>query len=110
MAQNQSSQLPPPEHGNIRLIIYRPTNNSDSLFLEIPTPVPGSLCVHPRKYLRYLGWCILGVEGYVVMDSPISEDGIGDEGPLEDQGVYCYRTTDEDPEGLFSSSMLPSFL
>jgi hypothetical protein len=34
------------------------------------------------------------------MDSPLSEDGIGDEGPLEDQGVYHYRTTDEDPEGL----------
>jgi hypothetical protein len=33
------------------------------------------------------------------MDSPLSEDGIGDEGPLEDQGVYHYRTTDEDPEG-----------
>jgi hypothetical protein len=82
-------------------IIYRPANNSDSLFLEIPTPVPESLCVHPRKYLRYLGWCIQGVEGCVVMDSPRSEDDIGDKGPLEDQGIYRYRfTTFEDPEGL----------
>jgi hypothetical protein len=35
------------------------------------------------------------------MDSPHSEDDIGDEDPLEDHGVYRYRfTTFEDPEGL----------
>jgi hypothetical protein len=42
------------------------------------------------------------------MDSPFSEDAIGDEGPLEDQGVYRYNTTD-DPEGLssFIASVIP---
>ncbi|KIM40028.1 hypothetical protein M413DRAFT_36366, partial [Hebeloma cylindrosporum] len=32
-------------------------------FLEIPINIVTSLCKTPRKYLRYLGWCVLGVEG-----------------------------------------------
>jgi hypothetical protein len=101
MAQKQSFQLQPPEQGNIRLLIYRPTDSQDSLYLEISTPIIASLCRRPRKYLRYLGWCILGIKGHVAVDYPYSEDDIGYEGPLEDQGVYryCY-STDGDPEGL----------
>jgi len=47
--------------------------------------------VRPRKFLRYLDWCILGVEGNIAMDSPQSVDNIGDTGELIDQCVYHYR-------------------
>ncbi|KAH9973565.1 hypothetical protein BGW80DRAFT_245456 [Lactifluus volemus] len=83
------AQLPDPER--IRLILYRPSDNSDPLCLDIPTSAPASFCLHPRKYLRYLGWCVLGIEGHVAKVSPgEAVDDIGDEGTLEDQGVYQY--------------------
>ena len=41
----------------------------------------------PRKYLRYLGWCVLGVDG-VLKDEP--GNGIALDGELVDQGVYHY--------------------
>jgi hypothetical protein len=84
-----------PEQGNIRLIIFR------EFHLEIPGSIPPLLCNRPRKYLRYLGWCILGVEGRVAMNHPRPEVNIGDEGPLEDQGIYRYDySSDEVPAGL----------
>jgi hypothetical protein len=101
MAHSQSPERQAPEQGKIWLILYSPEDNSDSLYLEIPMNIFPSLHRLPRKCLRYLGWCILGVEGRVAMDSPHSEDDIGDEGSFEDQGVYRYRyNTDGDPEGL----------
>ena len=114
MEHNQSFELPPPEHGKIRFILYRPAKSSDSLFLEIPTSIPSSSCLRPRKYLRYLGWCVLGVEGRVWMDFPHVEHCIGDEGPLEDQGVYRYYTYElenrDDSEGLTSSFISTSII
>ena len=87
--------MPPrsrPEPTKIRLILYNPPENLlPPFFLDIPIGVINTLCIRPRKYLRYLGWCILGVDGHVGMDSPSSEDNIGDEGTLVDRGVYHYR-------------------
>lgn len=97
--QSPQPQVQAPKQGKIRLILYSPANSADSLYLDIPTSIPTSLCQHPRKYLRYLGWCILGVEGLVSMDSPDSEDNIGNEGTLEDRGVYRY-SYNGDLEGL----------
>ncbi len=76
-----------PQQGNIQLIIHEPTDDSLTLYLEVPISHLGPLCQHPRKYLRYLGWCILGIEGHVAMDSPESVNNIGDIGDLENQGV-----------------------
>ncbi len=36
----------------------------------------------------------MGIEGHVALDSPHSVDDIGDDGGLEDQGVYDYRTAE----------------
>jgi hypothetical protein len=80
-----------PQQGKLRLIIY--TLRKKSFYLDIPIAIPGLLCTRPRKYLRYLGWCILGIEGRIAMVLPSPEDDIGDEGSLEDQGVYRYRYT-----------------
>ena len=109
MAHSQSPQQLAPEQGKIRFILYRPADSLDSLYLDIPTSIPPLMCQRPRKYLRYLGWCILGVEARVAMDSPYSEHDIGNEGSLEDQGVYryCYNS-DGDLEGLsFSIYIVP---
>jgi hypothetical protein len=54
-----SSQSP---SGFIHLILL---SQEDPLYLEIPTAIVKEVCLKPRKYLRYLGWCILGVIGDV---------------------------------------------
>jgi hypothetical protein len=59
----------------------------DSFYLEIPIAIVPTLCIRPRKYLQYLGWCVLGVIG-------VLQDGQGNKialnGKLIDQGIYRY--------------------
>jgi hypothetical protein len=89
---------PTPKPGNIWLFLYRPSNsNADKPFyLDIPVHIITRLCQHPRKYLRYLGWCILGIEGQVTRQG----EDIGDRGVLADQGIYDYVCA---PAGLSRS-------
>ena len=102
----KNSQLGQPQEGNIQLIVFRPASDSPTLYLEIPLFHLAPLCKYPRKYLRYLGWCIMGVEGYVARDSPWPVDDIGDEGALEAGHVYSFRL----PEGLPFSPASTLFL
>ena len=96
MPRIENSQLGHPQEGNTQLIVVKSLNDSPALYLEIPLNHLDSLSERPRKYLRYLGWCIMGVEGHVAMDSPRPANDIGDEGLLEAGAVYSYRI----PEGL----------
>lgn len=52
-----------------------------------------TVCLHPRKYLRYLGWCILGVVGELLDDE---KNKIALEGELLDRDAYEYRIPDRD--------------
>ena len=71
-----------------------------------------SLCLQPRKYLRYLGWCILGVIGDV---SDEQGNVIALDGELIDQGVYHYIVPEGqnilahavDPEAIRQRSQVP---
>ena len=87
------SSKPTPSPGSIHLILFR-RENEDPFCLEIPTHIIITACKSPRKYLRYLGWCVLGVEGTLV-------DGQGKEVPLSgaptDQGIYQYLVPGENP-------------
>lgn len=94
MPRIENSQPGQPQEGNIQLIVIRAINDSPALYLEIPVNHISLLSVHPRKYLRYLGWCIMGVAGRVAKDSPQPEDNIGDEGDLEAGDVYSYHTAE----------------
>lgn len=54
-----------------------------------------TLCLNPRKYLRYLGWCVLGVEGNLGDERGVE---VALHGQLTDQGVYVYLIpSDENP-------------
>jgi hypothetical protein len=99
MPRIDNSQLGQPQEGNVQLIVLRPPDGSLALYLEMPILHLKSLCIRPRKYLRYLGWCIMGVDGRVARDSPQPVNDIGDEGELESGSVYSYRI----PEGLYPS-------
>ncbi|KAF7345562.1 hypothetical protein MVEN_01574900 [Mycena venus] len=39
------------------------------LYLDVPVRVATSLCLYPVKYLRYLGYCILGIGGTIATDN-----------------------------------------
>jgi hypothetical protein len=57
-----------------------------------------------RKYLVFLGWCILGVQGQLALED--GGDGIPTNGlSLENQGIYYYVA---DVGGKFSSTVLPT--
>jgi hypothetical protein len=102
----EDSQLGQPKQGNIQLVVLRPPNGSPTLYLEVPMAHLAPLCTRPRKYLRYIGWCIMGVEGRVARDSPLPIEDIGDEGGLESGSVYSYRI----PEGFsFFIDPYPTF-
>ena len=88
--------------GHVRLILL---SVNDSLFyLQIPLDIISSLCLKPRKYLVFLGWCILGVEGRLAREN--DGHGIATTGALEDQGIYYYVT--DDVGGKFSCKLLLS--
>ncbi len=97
--RHHATQYRKPEQGNIQLILWHEDLESSDqpeandrpavLYLDIPIRVIMQLCHRPRKYLRYLGWCILGGAGHVIPDDGPPDD-IGQEGELDDGGVYRY--------------------
>ncbi|OJA11222.1 hypothetical protein AZE42_14194, partial [Rhizopogon vesiculosus] len=83
MSGSSTSTVP---EGYVWLVLLHEENSS--FYLEIPLDIIASLCLKPRKYLRFLGWCILGVEGVVALTP--GGDGIGSNGNLNNQGTYYY--------------------
>ena len=90
---------PVPEDGHVRLVLLGEEN--PSLYLDIPLEIIESLCLKPRKYLLYLGWCILGVEG--VLSDEHDGDEISTDGTLDEHEIYYYVGPDD--AGTFSLMM-----
>ena len=73
-------------------LVLRVGDSSKQFYLQIPLQIINSLCLTPRKYLIYLGWCILWVEGQLAFEH--GGNIINTDGELENQGVYYYVVTD----------------
>jgi hypothetical protein len=54
----------PPDHVGLVLL----HEEDSSFYLQIPLHIIGSLCLKPLKYLLFLGWCILGIEGVLALE------------------------------------------
>jgi len=65
--------------GHVGLVLLQ--NGNSTFYLEIPLNIINGLCLRPRKYLRFLGWCILGVEGVLALQA--AGDGISDNAASE---------------------------
>jgi len=76
--------------GHVRLILVP----QSSFYLEVPLSVITSLCLKPKKYLIFLGWCILGVEGS--LSEAEEGEAMNLNGDLDDEGVYYLVTPDSD--------------
>jgi hypothetical protein len=81
-----STEKPTPPTGHVHLVLFEQTQ--ESFYLEIPVAVIGTVCLQPCKYLRYLGWCVLGVEGWLQDEQGHTVDPNGN---LVNQGIYHYR-------------------
>ncbi|KZP28688.1 hypothetical protein FIBSPDRAFT_947515 [Athelia psychrophila] len=79
----------PPE-GFVHLILF---SLEHPFYLEIPIDIVNKVSLRPLKYLRYLGWCVLGVEADLV-----DEGGnmIALDGDLLDQSIYRYALQNQD--------------
>lgn len=73
--------------GHVALVLLQ-RGNSD-FYLEIPIAIINSLCLRPRKYLRFLAWCILGNHGKLVVE-PGGDELDDPDGGVEDQDVYYH--------------------
>jgi hypothetical protein len=82
----QAEGIPNIVSGHIRLILVHP-----QFYLDIPLKVINLLCLKPRKYLVFLGWCILGVDGNLTESHSSSED-IGLDEDLNEGETYYYIT------------------
>lgn len=80
-----ANPVPP---GYIRFILIH--DNDYPFYLQIPLNIIASLCQKPHKYLLFLGWCILGIQGFLALN----HDGeyIEEDGALEDEAIYYYVT------------------
>lgn len=81
-----SASADPVPTGYVRLVLM--DEKDLPFYLQIPLDIIASLCLKPRKYLVFLGWCILGIEGGLALN----RDGerIEVDGVLEDEGIYYY--------------------
>jgi len=87
------SSRPTPPSGFVHLILWS-HEEEDPFYLEIPILIVISLCLNPRKYLRYLGWCVLGIEGTLV---DVAGNGITLDDELLDRGTYRYIVPGDNP-------------
>jgi hypothetical protein len=97
---------PKPPSGFVHLVLKEP------FYLEIPVRIVKEVSLKPLKYLRYIGWCVLGVLGSLVDESG---NLVELNGGLTDGDVYHYNVPDEDifayavdPEVIKQRSQVPS--
>ena len=93
-----SSNVPVIEVGHVRLILLHDENSS--FHLDIPLDIIESLCLKPLKYLLFLGWCILGVEGVLAYEP--EGDEVDADGNLSVHEIYYYNAEDA---GTFALTM-----
>jgi hypothetical protein len=72
--------------GHVALVLLQ--EGDSSFYLQIPLDIIKSLCLKPRKYLLFLGWCILGNEGVLAFEH--DGGGVDTNGDLDDQEIYYY--------------------
>jgi len=83
MSSSHSGSVP---MGHIRLNLI--CQDDSWFYLLVPVVIIDSLCLKPCKYLKFLGWCILGTEGILSLKDGGNEVDIN--GSLNAEGVYYY--------------------
>lgn len=77
---------PPASH--IWFFLESNPDDPEALYLEIPLERIRSLCLKPGKYLRFLAYAILAVDGTIVQ--PSGRTTLADDSQLDEGGVYIF--------------------
>lgn len=85
-----------PPKGHIWLALNPSKKFGRGFYLEIPIEVIQSNCLYPIKYLRYLAWSILHLEGTIFHAGACLQD----DSEVVDRGKYLFHASDAN--GLFS--------
>jgi hypothetical protein len=88
-------------NNHVSLVLPLVKGSSKQFHLQIPLEIIHSLCSKPCKYLIYLGWCILGVEGQLTLRR--GGNIINRDGDLANRGVYYYDVRDHISTSSFLS-------
>ncbi|KZP28691.1 hypothetical protein FIBSPDRAFT_947518 [Athelia psychrophila] len=106
-----SQPRPQPQPGFVHLILFS-LGVEHPFYLNIPIVVVNKLCLRPLQYLRYLGWCVLGVEADLVDEGG---NAIALNGQWPGQRVFRYDVQNNnilahavDLEVIMQQSQIPS--
>jgi hypothetical protein len=83
----------PIEEGHVGLVLLEGDN--EVFYLHIPLDRINANSLDAARYLLFIGWCVLGVEG------TLSESGreLGLDDVIEEMGIYYYV---RDEDGMFA--------
>lgn len=79
-----------PPAGHIWFFLESNLNDPEALYLEIPLERTRSLCLKSVKYLRFLAYAILAVDGTIAHDQPSGQNALADESQLDDGESYIF--------------------
>lgn len=79
-----SESLSDVPEGSIHLVLLL----DPLLYLQIPLNEIIELCLRPRKYLAFVGWCILAIEGGLVKAPDSAE--LDPDGELDDRALLYF--------------------
>ncbi|KAJ7023795.1 hypothetical protein C8F04DRAFT_1401491 [Mycena alexandri] len=91
--------------GHVHLIL---SHSTDDFYLKIPISIVDSNSVHPLKYLRFLGWCIIGILGTI--RSHRADADLVETVPLQDEGTYFYVYDAADDDAALKYAVDPEVI
>jgi hypothetical protein len=82
--------------GHVGLVLLGSGDSESSFYLEIPVDTINANSLDAASYLRFVAWCVLGVEGMLSLE-PGGEE-LGPEVVIREEDIYYYIRE----EGLFA--------
>lgn len=103
-------QLSPSPLPSIRFVVHTMPTGTE-LCLNMPIEDIDARCHRPTKYIRFLGWAILGVYGHISRN-PGGEVEVLDNEALEADQTYYYISSGKtfDSIGLLNKTLMPDQL
>ena len=73
---------------HVGLVLLSDHDGDSSFYLEIPLDSINANCLDAARYLLFVGWCILGVEGVLSLEPDGQERDSDDD--IVEQEIYYY--------------------
>lgn len=74
--------------GHVGLVLLGDGDSKSSFYLEIPVDTVNANSVDAASYLRFVAWCVLGVEGILSLEH--GGEALDLEDDIQEEGIYYY--------------------